>query len=170
MDKQKGLKYDIFNNFLFLTSIWSAITEYVYAIIGWHYLIYSKIKWHARVKVEKGSQCITVLHDPEQFQLGHTSNFIMTLRCGLHILKLFTREMGKLNTHSPIHFQTEKKRELTSSWTHTCDRKYLTTILEFQYLQIGLHSDDDVVKCACKRIWPSCHMVLNFGTHHNNVG
>ena len=59
MDKQKGLKYDIFNNLLILKSIWSAITEYVYAIIGWHYLIYSKIKWQARVNVEKGSQRIS---------------------------------------------------------------------------------------------------------------
>ena len=110
MAKQKGIKYDIFSNLLILISIQSAITEYVYAIIGWYYLIYSTIKWHACVKVEKGTQRITVLHDPEQFQMGHTSNFMMTLRYGTHILKHFTREMGKLNTHSPIHFQTEKKR------------------------------------------------------------
>ena len=162
MAKQKGIKYDIFNNFLILKSIRRAITEYIYAIIGWCYLIDSTTKWHACVKVEKGTQHIAVLHDPERFQMGHTSNFMMTLRYGTHILQLFTREMGKLNTHSPIHFQTEKKRQLTSSWKHTCDRKYLTIILEFQYLKIGLHSDDNgVVKCVCKRIRPSCHWVLN---------
>ena len=68
MAKQKGLKYDIFNNLLILKSIRSAITEYVYAIIGWCYLIDSTIKWHACVKEEKGTQHIAVLHDPEQFQ------------------------------------------------------------------------------------------------------
>ena len=109
MAKQKGLKCDIFSNLLILKSIRSAITYYVYAIIGWCYLIYSMIKWHVCVKVEKGTQRITVLHDPEQFQTGHTSNFMMTLRYGTHILKLFTRAMSKLNTHSLIHIQTEKR-------------------------------------------------------------
>ena len=160
MAKKRGLKYDIFNNLLILKSIRSAITEHIDAIIGWCYLIYSTIKWHACIKVEKGTQRITVLHDPKQFQMGHTSNFMMTLRYGTHILKLFTREMGKLNTHSPIHFQTEKRE----NWLHLKNTLVTESIIfEFQYLQIGLHKDDTgVVECAWKRIWPSCHKVLNF--------
>ena len=68
------------------------------------------------------------------------------------------REMGKLNTRSPIYCMKER----VDSGSDTLDRMFLTSGLEIQYLQIRLNNvDDKVVHNANKRIRPTDHNVLH---------
>ena len=79
---------------------------------------------------------------PKQWQMGWF--FLMIIRSHTGILTIIIREMGKLNTHSPIYCMKDNW-ENWPNLRHARDRIYLTSILAVQYLQIVLHNDDNEV-------------------------
>ena len=81
---------------------------------------------------------------PKQWRMGHTSDLMIVIRKSTHILTIIIREMGKLNMHSSIYCMNDNRKN-GLNLKHTRDRTYLTSILEFQYFQIGLHNDHEVV-------------------------
>ena len=66
--------------------------------------------------------------NPKQWQKGHTSDLMMIIRSSDSILSIITRDMGKLNTHSPIYCINDNW-ENWPNLRHTRDRIYLESIL-----------------------------------------
>ena len=81
---------------------------------------------------------------PKQWQMGHISDLMMIIRLSERILTIIIREMGKLNTHSPIYC-TKYNWENWLNLRHTLDKMYLANILDVQYLQIRPHNDENDV-------------------------
>ena len=69
---------------------------------------------------------IVLWPNPIQWQIGHTYDLIIIIRQSTHSLTIIRREMGKLNTHSPIYC-IKNNCEKWLNLRHTLDRMYLTS-------------------------------------------
>ena len=152
----RSLQYDnvwIFNLRLGLLALLFNILSRVDHIISFSFLPYNK--------TYNGYHCYMI--HPKQWQMDHTSDLMMMMiiRWSACIITISIREMGKLNTHSPIYCIIKRWFKNWPYLRNTLDGMYLTSILEFQYLHIRLHYDDDeVVWCAMECV----HQAINHYT------
>ena len=72
------------------------------------------------LKQYRDIQCIPLFHDPKQWIMVHTSDWIMIIRQSIYILPVITREMGKLKTHSPTYCILEKQPSDEEIDTNKC--------------------------------------------------
>ena len=70
---------------------------------------------------------IVSLPNSKQWIIVHTSELIMIIRQSVYIISIITREMGKLETYSPIYCIMDNGENMLNL-THTLDKIYLTGI------------------------------------------